>query len=241
MQDEEIALLGNNPVCYRHRLPAIFGSVFNVLDVNLNRAFSCIWLTSTGTKMRQDIAVSCRMGRGLKIFLPREFKWQWLVVWVAGQRWRWRWNSSWCYRFGPAPEFLDSCQSPGSVSFRQPIRGVVTARSPSLIPRRTHACFESLSANLGWSSWGSSKSQQSTRDLFVLPLSLAADSMLPRPFVPQPTSIASLAFSCLPFAASTCDLKYITGYKSILDAVGCVDRQGNFVDPLRSIEICLID
>lgn len=174
---------------------------------------------------------------------------------MAGQRRRWLWNSSWCYRFGPAPEFLDSCQSPGSVSFRQPIRGVVTARSPSLIPRCTDACFEFLSVDLGWSSWGSSKSQQFTRDFFVFPLPLAAGPMLSRPFAPQPISIASLAFSCLPFAACTYDLKYITGYKSILDAVGCFDRQRNLVDlvnsgsnhtcvfssdPLRSTEICVI-
>ena len=175
--------------------------------------------------------------------VPRVSKWQWLVVWATGQRSRWRWNSSWCYRFGPATELLNSCQSPGSVSFRQPIRGVVTARSPSLIPRRMHACFESCSsANLRRSGWGSSKSQQqSTREpFFVLPLPLAADPTLLRPLVPQPDSIASLAFSCLPFAACTCDLKYITGYKSILNAVGCLDRQGNLssgrtVLPWRSI------
>lgn len=49
-----------------------------------------------------------------------------------------------CYRFGSAGGFLDSCQSPGSVSFRQPIRGVVTERSPSLIPRSRHTSLEEI-------------------------------------------------------------------------------------------------
>ena len=42
--DEVIAILGNNPVCYRHRLPAIFGSVFKVLGVDLDGAFRFIWM-----------------------------------------------------------------------------------------------------------------------------------------------------------------------------------------------------
>lgn len=39
----DFVTLGNNPVCYRHRLPAIFGSVFNVLELDLAVAFRCIW------------------------------------------------------------------------------------------------------------------------------------------------------------------------------------------------------
>ena len=40
----DFVILGNNPVCYRHRLPAIFGSVFKVLELDLAVAFCCIWL-----------------------------------------------------------------------------------------------------------------------------------------------------------------------------------------------------
>lgn len=68
MQDEVIASLGNNPVCYRHRFPAIFRSVFKVLDVDLDDAFSCIWPAWRISGSGYDVLSE---GRGPRTF-PRE-------------------------------------------------------------------------------------------------------------------------------------------------------------------------
>jgi len=131
------ALRDINPVCYRHRLPAISGSLFKVLVAGLSDVLSGIWPASSwhGRRDNDDDDVLLRT---LKIvsWLCQNHKSMAIVERVAGEQGCWWANSSsWCYRFGPALSFLDSCQSPGSVSFRQPIRGVIAARSPSLIPR----------------------------------------------------------------------------------------------------------
>lgn len=170
--------LANNPVCYRHRSPAVFGSIVDTLGLDLSLAWE-----------------------------------------------RDRNSNSWCYRFRPGTGFLDSCQSPGSVSFRQPIRGVVTARSPSLMPRSRHARCLPESRCTTTTSCGSSVSVKPTAGTHHLVL-LVHDPRLMLPRIGCRTSTASLVCSCLPFAASARDLKYITGYKDILDAVGRHDRQG---------------
>lgn len=110
---------------------------------------------------------------------------------------------SWCYRFGLPLNLGISCQSPGSVSFRHPIRGVVTARSPSLIPR----------SNSG--SWSESCSLKKANSVL-----LQDSGCLDLPLIswfPEDDSAssqwsfgASLFCSCLPVAPEF-DLKYITG------------------------------
>lgn len=133
-----VCVLGDvNPVCYRHRLPAISGSLFKVLVAGLGGAFSGIWPASSWHKRLDDddndVGIILRISRAIMI-----------VGGATGERGCWRASDgSWCYRFEPALGFLDSCQSPGSVSFRQPIRGVIAARSPSLMPRFRHTRSES--------------------------------------------------------------------------------------------------
>lgn len=101
------------------------------------------------------------------------------------------------------------------MSFRQPIRGVVTARSPSLIPRFRHTRPEALLLpEPPRSGRGNAKSRRLAA-FRVPPLALEDDPRSLRPFAaaaPAPT--ASLVCSCLPCAAPWRDRKYITGYKS---------------------------
>lgn len=119
--------LNDTPVCYRHRLPAILGSLLEVLEALLGGPFSTIWVTLILGKSKECVLSELLAERTAGEYGSRG----------AASRSR-------CYRFGSTGKFLDSCQSPGSVSFRQPIRGVVTERSPSLIPRSRHTSLETL-------------------------------------------------------------------------------------------------
>lgn len=235
--------ISDTPVCYRHRLPAILGSLLEVLEARLGGPFSTIWMTTStvGDSKKYDVLAELSVER---------------AAGEDGRRSRGA-SRSRCYRVGSTGGFSDSCQSPGSVSFRHPIRGVVAERSPSLIPRSRHTSldkfflldslvFPSNDLDRNRRSQASSvrtderqlllllQPSRSPVELNLLSLTLVEWNVTPtttsfRLLVkrPPPPPTASLFCSYHPFAAPLYDLKYITGYKDIFSAVG-ISRSAEF-------------